>query len=114
MVFFIKSSKCKRRQKSSFTEFVKEIFKKMSASFSNSGDDEILAERVISHPCYFDKTCKEHKEKDEVENTLKKVAKELHFIETGNYSGFLAFGIFSISFCFFCLDFCLSFTLSLV
>ena len=36
MVFFIKSSKCKRRQKSSFTEFVKEIFKKMSASFSNS------------------------------------------------------------------------------
>ena len=26
------------------------------------GEDELLAERVRSYPCFYDKTCKEHKD----------------------------------------------------
>ena len=31
-------------------------------------EDEILPERVRSFPCLYDKTCKEHNEKDVIEN----------------------------------------------
>ena len=35
------------------------------------GEDELLAEKVRSYPCIYDKTCKERKEKDRVSKTLK-------------------------------------------
>ena len=41
----------------------------------------------------YDKTCKEHKEKDIVENAWKKVAEELDFIDDVTHSGFFCFGI---------------------
>ena len=40
-------------------------------------EDEILPERVRSFPCLYDKTCKEHNEKDVIENAWLKVAEEL-------------------------------------
>ena len=36
-------------------------------------EDERLAKRVKSYPCLYDKTRKEHKEKNVVENAQKKV-----------------------------------------
>ena len=36
------------------------------------GEDELLAERLRCYPCLYDKTCKEHKEKDAVENCIEK------------------------------------------
>ena len=39
------------------------------------GEDELLAERVGSYPYLYDKTFKEHKEKDEFENVCKKLLK---------------------------------------
>ena len=38
------------------------------------GEDELLAKRVRSYPCLYDKTAKNTRKKDVVENAWKKVA----------------------------------------
>ena len=51
-------------KKSGFTDFVKEILKKMIALYNlrkkrtilTLGEDELLAEMVRSYPCFHDKT----------------------------------------------------------
>ena len=58
-------------------------------------EDENLPERVRSFPCLYDKTCKEHNEKDVIENAWLKVAEELDFIGDGKHSG-----LFCIWYCF--------------
>ena len=57
------------------------------------GEDELLAERVASYPCLYEKICKEHKEKDAVENAWKKVAEESDFIDNRKYSCYFVFAI---------------------
>ena len=65
-------------------------------------EDEILPERVRSFPCLYDKTCKEHNEKDVIENAWLKVAEELDFIGDGKHSGFFCIWC---CYCFFILIF---------
>ena len=60
----MKSSKDIRRSKSGFTNFIKEILKKMSVlnnlrkkgTSLTLGEGEIYAEIVRSYPCFYDKT----------------------------------------------------------
>ena len=73
-------------------------------------EDELLPERVRSFPCLYDKTCKEHNEKDAIENAWLKVAEELDFIGDGKHSGFFCIWY---CFCFFILIFLKIFTLFL-
>ena len=68
------------------------------------GEDEVLTERVASYPCLYEKICKEHKEKDVVENAWKKVAEELDFTDNSKYSGYF---VCAIAFVFLMLILCL-------
>ena len=45
------------------------------------------------YPYLYNKTCKEHKEKEAVENAWQNVAEELDFTEDGKHSEFFVFGI---------------------
>ena len=65
------------------------------------GEGELIAERVGSYPYPYDKTFKEHKEKDIVENVWKKLLKnQLDFVDDVQHSGF------------FCVQYCFCFFLS--
>ena len=77
----MKCSKYISRWKSGFTDFVKEIFKRMSAVYNLRkkgtvlilGENELLAEMVRSYPCFYKKKkkkiWKEYKERKK--NSLK-------------------------------------------
>lgn len=47
------------------------------------GENEELAEVVKQYPCLYNKAKKEYKDKAVVENSWKKVAEKLDFIEDG-------------------------------
>ena len=55
----MKSLKYIRRQKSAFTDFVKEIVRKKKEHFRSIltlPEDELFAEMVRSYPCFYNKT----------------------------------------------------------